>query len=127
MARSAVRRLADAAPASAIARDALEGIERVGIGPPYTVAVAGDPAARSELLNLLAGERLFDAARSDPPRVEMTLRRGPVTVLRMRRRGGSVEQRKLGPTAGGARTEPDVPIHASGHASGPASGHASGP
>src|SRR5437667_8710815 len=109
MARSAVRRLADAAPASAIARDALEVIERVGIGPPYTVAIAGDPAARSDLLNQLAGERLFDPARSDPPRVVMTLRRGAVTALRMRRRDGSVEQRRLGATAGMARTEPDAP------------------
>jgi hypothetical protein len=99
MARSAVRRLADAAPASAIARDALEVIERVGIGPPYTIAVAGDPAARSELLNLLAGEQLFDPARSDPSRILLTLRRGPVTALRMRRRDGSVEQRKLAGTA----------------------------
>jgi hypothetical protein len=108
MARSAVRRLADAAPASEIARDALEVIERVGIGPPYTVAVAGDPVARTELLNQLAGEHLFDPARHDPARVVMTLRRGPVTALRMRRRDGSVEQRRLGAAPGAPAVEDDA-------------------
>jgi hypothetical protein len=96
MARSAVRRLADAALVADTAREALELIERVGIGPPYTVAIAGDPAARTELLNCLAGQRLFDPARHDPARVVMTLRRGGVTALRMRRRDGSVEQRSVG-------------------------------
>jgi hypothetical protein len=96
MARSAVRRLADAALVADTAREALELIERVGIGPPYTIAIAGDPAARTELLNCLAGQRLFDPVRHDPARVVMTLRRGGVTALRMRRRDGSVEQRSLG-------------------------------
>lgn len=113
MARSAVRRLADAPPARAIARDALEMIERVGIGPPFTVAVAGDPVARSELLNCLAGclpgEQLFDPSRHDPARVTMTLRRGPVTALRMRRRDGSVEQRKLAASPGAPAVLDAVP------------------
>ncbi|HEY0985408.1 MAG TPA: hypothetical protein VGD80_00100, partial [Kofleriaceae bacterium] len=91
-ARSAVRRLADAAPAAEVAHEALELIERVGIGPPYTVAVAGDLEVRTELLNCLAGQRLFDPARVDPARVVVTLRRGGATALRMRRRDGTVEQ-----------------------------------
>ena len=37
--------------------------ERVGIGAPYTVAIAGDAEARTALLNCLAGQPLFDPAR----------------------------------------------------------------
>jgi len=96
LARSAVRRLADAAPAAEVAHEALELIERVGIGPPYTVAVAGDLEVRTDLLNCLAGQRLFDPARVDPARVVVTLRRGGATALRMRRRDGTVEQRSVG-------------------------------
>lgn len=95
LARSAVRRLASAAPGDD-ARQALARIERVGMGPPYTVAIAGDLAARTELLNGLAGERLFDPARRDPGRIVLSLRRGAATSLRARRRDGSVEDRRLG-------------------------------
>src|SRR5678816_208161 len=68
MARSAVRRLADAAPAAEVAHEALELIERVGIGQHYKVAVAGDLEVRTDLLNCLAGQRLFDPARVAPAR-----------------------------------------------------------
>ncbi|HEX3757262.1 MAG TPA: hypothetical protein VHW23_01090 [Kofleriaceae bacterium] len=95
LARAAVRRLVDAAPGVGDARDALARIERIGLGPPYTVVVAGEPAARSELLDALAGERLFDPARHDPARIVLQLRRGPATALRARRRDGSVEDRAL--------------------------------
>ncbi|HEY0482457.1 MAG TPA: hypothetical protein VGD37_33280 [Kofleriaceae bacterium] len=95
LARAAVRRLIDAAPAAAQAREALARIERVGLGPPYTVVVAGESAARTELLNWLAGERLFDPARRDRGRIVLSLRRGPTTSLRARRRDGSVEDRPL--------------------------------
>lgn len=94
LARAAIRRLVDAAPDAADARAALARIERVGLGPPYTVVIAGDPVARSELLDALAGERLFDPARRDPARIVMQLRRGPATLLRARRRDGSVEERR---------------------------------
>jgi hypothetical protein len=96
LAQAAVRRLADAAPVAEGARAVLDQVERAGVGPPYTVALAGDHAARTALLNYLAGEPLFDPARHDPARVVMTLRRGPITVLRARRRDGSVEERTLG-------------------------------
>jgi hypothetical protein len=96
LARTAVRRLAEAAPAADGARAALDRIERVGVGPPYTVALAGDHAARTALLDCLAGEHLFDPTRHDPARVVMTLRRGSITALRARRRDGSVEERTLG-------------------------------
>ncbi|TMQ04096.1 MAG: hypothetical protein E6J91_44665 [Deltaproteobacteria bacterium] len=95
LARAAVRRLADAAPVADDARRALGQIERVGLGPPYTVAIAGDLAARTELLNWLAGERLFDPARADPDRIVMQVRRGPATSLRARRRDGSLEDHAL--------------------------------
>jgi len=95
LARAAVRRLADAAPAARDAREALARIERVGLGPPYTVAIAGELAARTELLNWLAGERLFDPARRDPARIVMSLKRGAATSLRARRRDGAVEDRAL--------------------------------
>jgi hypothetical protein len=112
LARAAIRRLVDAAPDAADARAALARIERVGLGPPYTVVIAGDPAARSELLNALSGERLFDPARRDPARIVMQLRRGPATLLRARRRDGSVEERgrELEPAAGEpAPAEPAAP------------------
>jgi len=96
MARAAVRRIADAAPAAKDALAALDQIERAGVGPPYTVAIAGDHAARTALLNCLAGEHLFDPTRHDPARVMMTLQRGSITALRARRRDGSVEERTLG-------------------------------
>jgi hypothetical protein len=95
LARAAVRRLADAAPALVDAREALARTERAGLGPPYTIAIAGDPAARAALLDRLAGERLFDPARHDPDRILVDLRRGPATSLRARRRDGSVEERVL--------------------------------
>jgi len=98
LARAAVRRLADAAPAADDARAALARIERVGLGPPYTIAVAGDPAARGELLDWLAGERLFAPDRPEPDRILVDLRRGPATSLRARRRDGSVEERTLAST-----------------------------
>lgn len=94
LARAAVRRLADAAPGDDV-RHALARIERIGMGPPYTVVIAGDLAARTELLNGLAGERLLDPARRDPDRVVLSLRRGAATSLRARRRDGSVEDRAL--------------------------------
>src|SRR5215468_6236923 len=102
LARAAVRRLIDAAPDAADARDALARIERIGLGPPYTVVIAGDPVERTRLLNALAGERLFDPARRDPGRIVLQLRRGPATMLRARRRDGSVEDRALdaGPPGG---------------------------
>jgi len=108
LARAAVRRLVDAAPDAADARDALARIERTGLGPPYTVVIAGDPVARTELLNALAGERLFDPARRDPARIVMQLRRGPATLLRARRRDGSVEERalELEPAGGEPAPEP---------------------
>lgn len=112
LARAAIRRLVDAAPDAADARAALARIERVGLGPPYTVVIAGDPVARSELLNALAGERLFEPARHDPPRIVMQLRRGPATLLRARRRDGSVDERgrELEPPAGEpAPPEPPAP------------------
>ena len=96
LARAAVRRLAEAQPTAEAAREALHRIERVGAGPPYTVAIAGDHAARTALLNCLAGEHLFDPTRHDPGRVLVTLRRGSTTALRARRRDGSVEERTLG-------------------------------
>ena len=104
LARAAVRRLANAAPAVDDALAALADLERVGLGPPYTVALAGDHAARTALLNCLAGEPLFDPTRHDPARVVMTLQRGSITALRARRRDGSVEERTLGalPAAGDA-------------------------
>lgn len=95
LARAAVRRLAEAAPAANTARAALEEIERIGLGPPYTIAVAGDLIARTELLNQLAGEPLFDAARRDPERIVMSMRRGAATMLKARRRNGKVEQQTL--------------------------------
>jgi hypothetical protein len=95
LARAAVRRLADAAPGADEARAALARIERVGLGPPYTVAVAGDRAARGELLDWLAGERLFAPDRPEPDRILVDLRRGSATSLRARRRDGSVEERTL--------------------------------
>lgn len=95
LSRAAVRRLVDAAPDAGDARDALARIERTGLGPPYTVVVAGEPAARSQLLDALAGEPLFDPARHDPARIVLQLRRGPATALRVRRRDGSVEDRAL--------------------------------
>lgn len=110
LARAAVRRLADAAPAAGEARQALERIERVGLGPPYTVVLAGDPAARTELLNALAGEPLFDPGRQDPDRILMQLRRGRATVLRARRRDGSVEDRVLDGCPGEATTGGAEPV-----------------
>ena len=107
LARAAVRRLAGAAPASDGAREALARIERVGLGPPYTVVIAGDPAARAELLNAFAGERLFDPARRDPGRILMQLRRGAATSLRARRRDGSVEDRALDAAPDPADAPPD--------------------
>jgi hypothetical protein len=109
LARAAVRRLVDAAPDAADARDALARIERIGLGPPYTVVIAGDPAARTELLNALAGERLFDPARRDPARIVMQLRRGPATLLRARRRDGSVEERALEVEPAGGEPAPGEP------------------
>jgi hypothetical protein len=109
LARAAVRRLADAGPTADDALAALEQIERVGVGPPYMVALAGDHAARTALLNCLAGEDLFDPARHDPARVVMTLRRGSITMVRARRRDGSVEERALRATpAGGAPVDAAV-------------------
>lgn len=105
LARAAVRRLAEAAPAAEAARDALRQIERVGAGPPYTVALAGDHAGRTALLNCFAGEHLFDPTRHDPGRVLATLRRGPTTALRARRRDGSVEERTLGAPGSQAMAE----------------------
>jgi len=96
LARAAVRRLADAGPAADDALAALDLIDRAGVGPPYTVVLAGDHTARTALLDCLAGEHLFDPTRHDPARIVMTLRRGPVTALRARRRDGSVEERTLG-------------------------------
>ncbi|HET7504860.1 MAG TPA: hypothetical protein VFK02_27745 [Kofleriaceae bacterium] len=95
LARAAVRRLAEASPTAGGARDALGPIERVSGGPPYTVAIAGDLAARTALLDCLAGEHLFDARRHDPGRVVLSLRRGAMTALRARRRDGTVEERTL--------------------------------
>lgn len=92
LARAAVRRLADAAPTADVALDALALIERVGLGPPYTVAIAGELSARSALLDCLAGQHLFDPARRDPDRIVMTLRRGTTSALRVRRRDGSGEE-----------------------------------
>jgi hypothetical protein len=105
LARAAVRRLAEAAPAAGAAREVLHQLERVGAGPPYTVALAGDHAARTALLDHLAGEHLFDPARRDPERVLMTLRRGPMTALRARLRDGSVEDRTLEAPVAGASTD----------------------
>lgn len=122
LARAAVRRLSEAAPAAEDALAALASIERVGGGPPYTVAVAGDLAARTALLNCLAGEPLFDPDRHDPARVVMTLRRGAATTLRARRRDGSVEQlaRAAGPqTAPTARSDPATGVAARAAAAGP--------
>lgn len=93
-----MRRLADAGPAAlgdVDAQGALDRIERVGLGPPYTVVLAGELAARTELLNWLAGAPLFDPARPEPARIVMQLRRGPATALRARRRDGSVTERAL--------------------------------
>jgi hypothetical protein len=98
LARAAVHRLADAAPAADSARVALDRIEQVAAGPPYTVVLAGDHAARTALLDYLAGEPLFDPARHDPARIVLTLRRGSITALRARRRDGSVEDRTLAAT-----------------------------
>ena len=111
LARAAIRRLVDAAPDAADARAALARIEGIGLGPPYTVVIAGDPAARSELLNALAGERLFDPARRDPARIGLQLRRGPATLLRARRRDGSVDERgrELEPAGEPAPVEPPAP------------------
>src|SRR5207247_1738551 len=109
LARAALRRLADAAPAAGEAREALARIERVGLGPPYTSAVAGDAAARGELLDTLAGERLFDPARHEPDRILVDLRRGPATSLRARRRDGSVEERTLGAAEAAGAPEPREP------------------
>jgi hypothetical protein len=111
LARAAVRRLADAGSVAAgaagavggvDAQGALERIERVGLGPPYTVVLAGDLVARTELLNWLVGAPVFDAARRDPVRIVMQLRRGPATALRVRRRDGSVTEHVLdaAPAAG---------------------------
>jgi hypothetical protein len=106
LARAAVRRLVDAGPDAAGAREALARIERIGLGPPYTVVIAGDPVARSELLDALAGERLFDPERHDPARIVMQLRRGPTTALRARRRDGSVVDRALDAGAAAAAPTP---------------------
>jgi hypothetical protein len=92
LARAAVRRLTDAAPTAGEAREVLALIERVGSGPPYTVALAGDPGSRTALLNQLAGEYLFDPARQEASKVVMTLRRGAATTIRARRRDGTLEQ-----------------------------------
>jgi hypothetical protein len=105
LARAAVRRLTDAAPTAGEARAVLASIERVGSGPPYTVAIAGDLAGRTMLLNHLGGEYLFDPARHDAARVMMTLRRGAATTVRARRRDGGVVQ--LTRTDGAVRVEED--------------------
>ena len=116
LARAAVRRLADAAPAARDARLALARIERVGLGPPYTVVIAGDPGARAELLNALAGERLFAPAPRELDRIVLQLRRGPATALRVRRRDGAVEDRALDPAPNAApNAEPPVRRRAGRH------------
>ena len=102
LARGALRRLDEAAPAAEAARDAIHAIEVVNEGPPYTIAIGGELAPRTALLDYLAGERLFDPKRREGLRVVMTMRRGPVTSLRARRRDGSVETHTLGATASGA-------------------------
>jgi len=109
LARTAVRRLAAAEATANDALDALDRIERVGLGPPYTIALAGDPAARAALLDWLAGDKLFDPARREPDRIVLTLRRGPVTALRARRRDGSVEHRAFDGRSSTAPAEPDEP------------------
>jgi len=100
LACAAVRRLSEAAPTASVALEELDHLEQVSMGPPYTVAIAGDLAARTAALDGLAGEHLFDPARHDPPRVVMTLRRGAATMLRARRRDGAVEDRTLAASPG---------------------------
>lgn len=101
-----MRRLADAPPVAGEARATLARIERVGLGPPYTIAVAGDPGPRGALLDWFGGEPLFAPARHEPDRIVLDLRGGPATSLRARRRDGSVEERVLErPGAGAAGDE----------------------
>ena len=101
LAQAALHRLGRAAPTAEVARVCLDAIGKIGSGPPYTIAIAGEPAARAALLDHLAGEPLFDGRR-DPPRVVMTMQRGAVTKLRARKRDGSVEERAITATASGA-------------------------
>ncbi|HEV7557870.1 MAG TPA: hypothetical protein VGO00_20530, partial [Kofleriaceae bacterium] len=109
LARSALRRVGRAEPTAEAARVCFDVIGKIGDGPPYTIAIAGEPAARAALLDHLAGERLFDGRR-DPPRVVMTMQRGAMTKLRARKRDGSVEEQTLAATASGALVVDDSAI-----------------
>lgn len=91
LSRAAIRRLARATPTQELARRTQEAVDKVGDGPPYTVAIVGTLAARSSLLDLLAGHALF-SGRAEPRRVVLTVQRGPTTRWRARWRDGSVEE-----------------------------------
>ncbi len=103
LSRAAVRRLAEVAPTADDALEALGQIDGVGGGPPYTIAIAGDHAARTALLNELAGQPLFDSARHDPAQIVMTLQRGTATSVRARWRDGSVDNLTAEPTPANAQ------------------------
>jgi len=99
---AAVRRLASAASSAGVrsiadaARKIANEVERVGMAPPFSMALVGDAAERARFLARLAGDELIAPARRMPDAMTLTVRRGPVTLVRARHRDGHVEEIRAG-------------------------------
>jgi hypothetical protein len=74
-------------------RDAADEIERAWQRRPLTAGLEGNLVARSELVNLLAGERVLDPFRRALGSPPLRLRRGAGVRFRIVRTDGTVEDR----------------------------------
>jgi hypothetical protein len=74
-------------------RDAADELERAWRRSPWTAGLEGNLVARSELVNLLAGERVLDPFRRALGSAPLRLRRGSAIRYRVLRGDGSVEDR----------------------------------
>ena len=63
-------------------RDAADDIERTWQRLPFVCGLAGDLGARTELINLVAGERVLDPAARVPGCAALRVKRGKITRCR---------------------------------------------
>jgi hypothetical protein len=94
----AVRRLADARPLSASARDAAEELTAQWRRRPFTIGLAGGSVApRTELLDQLCGGGMLEQDGRVPGCAPIRVRRGHTTRFRATRRDGTCEDMSLPP------------------------------